>query len=90
VKLAPPVTYALTTDARLVRVEGARVSTVAFNVRQFQVTQIGASPAQSFSVSATLAAEGVETGNGTANESRSTIEFTSTPRAMNLASNRMN
>jgi prepilin-type N-terminal cleavage/methylation domain-containing protein len=90
VKLAPPVTYAISTDSRLVRVEGYRVATVAFNVRQFTVTQSGSAPAQSFSVSAALAAEGLETANDAAGESRSTIEFTSTPRAMNLASNRMN
>jgi hypothetical protein len=90
VKLSSPVTYTVSTDSRLVRVDGYRVNTVAFNCRQFTVAQTGASPAQSFSVTAALAAEGVETANDTTNESRSTIEFTSTPRAMNLASNQMN
>lgn len=90
VKLAPPITYALSTDSRLVRIEGARVSTVAFNVRQLAITQSGSLPAQAFNVTAALAAEGVETASGAATESRSTIEFTSTPRAMNLASNQLN
>lgn len=90
IKLAPPITYALSTDSRLVRIEGARVSTVAFNVRQLTITQSGSLPAQAFSVTAALAAEGVETANGATDESRSTIEFISTPRAMNLASNQLN
>jgi hypothetical protein len=90
VKLAPPITYALSTDSRLVRIEGARVSTVAFNVRQLAFSQTGTLPVQAFNVVAALAAEGVETASGTSAESRSTIEFTSTPRAMNLASNQLN
>ena len=88
-KLAPPVTYTISSDSRLVRVEGARVSTVAFNARQFSVTQTGSAPYQSFSVVATLAAEGFETNSGVADETRSTVEFTSTPRALNLASNQL-
>jgi prepilin-type N-terminal cleavage/methylation domain-containing protein len=87
IKLSAPVTYSLSTDARLVRIEGARVSTIAFNARQFLVIQNTTSPV-SFSVTAALAAEGFETDN--ANETRSSIAFTSTPRAMALASNQLN
>ena len=87
IKLAPPVTYALSTDSRLVRIEGARVSTVAFNVRQLNFTQASGN---TFTASAVIAAEGIETANDRTNETRSTIQFTSTPRAMNLASNQQN
>lgn len=87
IKLAPPVTYALSTDSRLVRVEGARVSTIAFNVRQLNFAQASGN---TFSASAVIAAEGVETANDSSNETRSTIQFASTPRAMNLASNQQN
>jgi hypothetical protein len=37
-----------------------------------------------------LAAEGVETVATTSAETRATIEFRSTPRALNLASNQLN
>jgi hypothetical protein len=87
IKLAPPVTYVLSTDSRLVRVEGARVSTVAFNVRQLNFAQASGN---TFTASAVIAAEGVETANDSSNETRSTIQFASTPRAMNLASNQQN
>ena len=90
IKLAPPVTYALSTDGRLVRIEGARVSTVSFNARAASCTQTGSSPTQAFTVTVVLAAEGVETAAGSSTESRSTIEFVATPRAMNLASNQLN
>lgn len=90
VKLAPPVTYALSTDSRLVRIEGSRASTIAFNVRSFTVTQFGSNPARSVYVSLVLAGEGFETANTSTDETRATVEFTSTPRAMNLASNQLN
>jgi hypothetical protein len=90
IKLAPPVTYALSTDGRLVRIEGARVSTISFNVRAASCTQTGTSPTQAFTVTVVLAAEGVETAAGSSTESRSTVEFIATPRAMNLASNQLN
>jgi prepilin-type N-terminal cleavage/methylation domain-containing protein len=90
VKLAPPITYALSTDARLVRIEGSRASTIAFNARSLTVTQSGSNPARSVSVSVVLAAEGFETANTSTDETRATVQFTSTPRAMNLASNQLN
>lgn len=90
VKLAPPVTYAVSTDSRLVRIEGARASTIAFNVRGGTAAQTGTAPTISYTVTVTFAAEGFETANTTADETRATVEFVSTPRALNLASNQLN
>lgn len=91
-KLQAPVSYALSTDSRLVRVEADRVSTVAFNVRRATFNRYVEfnSPAMMFLVNIILAAEGVETTAATATETRATIEFRSTPRALNLASNQLN
>lgn len=90
IKLAPPVTYILSTDSRLVRIEGARASTVAFNARSLAFTETNQQPYRTFSGAITLAAEGFETGTGSVAETRNTIQFTSTPRALNLASNQLN
>ena len=91
-KLQPPVSYTTSTDARFVRMEADRPSTLAFNVRQATFARYVEfnSTANIFRVDITLAAEGVETNNTTAIESRGTIEFESRPRAMNLASNQLN
>ena len=91
-KLAPPVSYATSTDARLVRMEADRPSTIAFNIRQANFARYIEfnSTANVFRVDITLAAEGVDTGNTASTESRGTIKFESRPRAMNLASNQLN
>jgi prepilin-type N-terminal cleavage/methylation domain-containing protein len=91
-KLQPPVSYTTSTDARLVRMEADRPSTLAFNVRQATFNRYVEfnSTANIFRVDITLGAEGIETNHSTANESRGTIEFESRPRAMNLASNQLN
>jgi len=90
VKLAPPVTYSVSTDNRLVRIEGARASTISFNVRGGSITQTGTAPTVAYAVTVTFAAEGVETANTSTDETRGTVEFTSVPRALNLASNQLN
>lgn len=91
-KLAPPVSYTTSTDARLVRIEADRPSTLAFNVRQATFARYIEfnSAANVFRVDITLSAESVETNNTASTESRGTIEFESRPRAMNLASNQLN
>ena len=91
-KLAPPVSYTTSTDARLVRMEADRPSTLAFNVRQATFARYIEfnSAANVFRVDITLSAEGVETNNTASTESRGTIELESRPRAMNLASNQLN
>ena len=91
-KLQPPVSYTTSSDARLVRMEADRPSTLAFNVRQaiFARNVEFNSTASSFRVAITLAADGIETNDTTSTESRGTIEFESRPRAMNLASNQLN
>ena len=91
-KLAPPVSYTTSTDARLVRMEADRPSTLAFNVRQATFARYIEfnSTANVFRVDITLSAEGVETNNTASTESRGTIEFESRPRALNLASNQLN
>jgi hypothetical protein len=91
-KLAPPVSYTTSSDARLVRMEADRPSTLAFNVRQATFARYIElnSAANIFRVDISLSAEGVETDNTASTESRGTIEFESRPRAMNLASNQLN
>jgi hypothetical protein len=91
-KLAPPVSYTTSSDARLVRMEADRPSTLAFNVRQASFAQYSEfnSTASIFRVDIALAAEGIETNNSALTESRGTIQFESRPRAMNLASNQLN
>ena len=91
-KLQPPVSYTTSTDARFVRMEADRPSTLAFNVRQATFARYVEfnSTANIFRVDITLAAEGFETNDTTSVESRGTIEFESRPRAMNLASNQLN
>lgn len=91
-KLQPPVSYTTSSDARFVRMEADRPSTLAFNVRQASFARYVEfnSTANIFRIDITLAAEGVETNNTTSIESRGTIEFESRPRAMNLASNQLN
>lgn len=91
-KLQPPVSYTTSTDSRLVRIEGDRPSTLAFNVRQATFSQYVEfnSTANVLRVDITLAAEGAETNNTASTESRGRIEFESRPRAMNLASNQLN
>jgi prepilin-type N-terminal cleavage/methylation domain-containing protein len=91
-KLAPPVSYTTSSDARLVRMEADRPSTLAFNVRQATFARYIEfnSAANVFRVDITLSAEGVETNNTASTESRGTIELESRPRAMNLASNQLN
>jgi hypothetical protein len=91
-KLQPPVSYSTSTDSRLVRMEADRPATLAFNVRQGTFARYVEfnSTNNIFRVDITLAAEGIETNNTTATESRGTIEFESRPRAMNLASNQLN
>lgn len=90
VKLAPPVTYSVTTDNRLVRMEGNRVTTAAFNARAFSVTEQAIPTGRSYSLSLTLAAEGFETNSAAATETRSNIEYTSVPRSLNLTANELN
>lgn len=91
-KLQPPVSYSTSTDSRLVRMEADRPSTLAFNVRQATFARYIEfnSTANTFKVAIALAAEGIETSNTNASESRGTIELESRPRAMNLASNQLN
>ena len=91
-KLEPPVSYATSSDARLVRMEADRASTLAFNIRQAAFARYIEfnSTANVFRVDITLSAEGIETNNTASTESRGTIEFESRPRAMNLASNQLN
>lgn len=91
-KLQAPVSYSVSSDSRLVRMEADRVSTVAFNVRQATFNRYVEfnSPAMMYVVKIFLAAEGVETMATTSGETRNTIEFRSTPRALNLASNQLN
>lgn len=90
VRLVPPVTYMIATDRRLVRMEGARASTVAFNTRSLRFTEQTTATGRSYAISATLAAEGFETNDTQAAETRTTIEYLSTPRALNLGSNQLN
>ena len=91
-KLQAPVSYTLSSDARLVRMEADRASTLAFNVRRANFNRYVEfnSSALIFQVDITLAAEGVETNSGPSTETRGTIEFRSRPRALNLASNQLN
>ncbi len=90
VRLALPVTYTVVADGRLVRMEGARTSTVAFNTRNLRFTEQTTATGRSYAISATFAAEGFETNNTQAAETRATIEYLSTPRALNLGSNQLN
>jgi hypothetical protein len=98
VTLKPPVTYSISDDSsavgsganRLVRVEGDRASTIAFNARKLNINAVINPPYRAYTVTVTLAAEGVETNSTAEEETRGTIEFTSTPRALNLASNQLN
>jgi hypothetical protein len=90
VRLTPPVTYTIAADGRLVRMEGARTSTVAFNTRNLLFTEQTTATGRSYAISATLAAEGIETNDTQAAETRATIEYLSTPRALNLGSNQLN
>jgi prepilin-type N-terminal cleavage/methylation domain-containing protein len=91
-KLQAPVSYTTSKDSRLVRMEGDHTSTIAFNVRRANFNRYVEfnSTALIFQVDITLAAEGVETDNTSSTETRGTIEFRSRPRALNLASNRLN
>jgi type II secretory pathway pseudopilin PulG len=91
-KLQPPISYTTSTDFRLVRIEGDRPSTLAFNARQAAFARYVEfnSTANIFRVDISLAAEGAETNNTASTESRGAIEFESRPRAMNLASNQLN
>jgi hypothetical protein len=84
------VTYTIAADGRLVRMEGARTSTVAFNTRSLLFTEQTTATGRSYAISATLAAEGIETNDTRAAETRATIEYLSTPRALNLGSNQLN
>lgn len=91
-KLQPPVSYTTSTDARLVRMEADRPSTIAFNVRQAtfaRYIEINSTD-NVFRVDIALGAEGIETNATTSSEARGTIELESRPRAMNLASNQLN
>ena len=90
VRLALVVTYSIAVDGRLVRMEGARTSTVAFNTRSLRFTEQTAATGRSYAISATLSAEGIETNGTQATETRATIEYLSTPRALNLSSNQLN
>lgn len=91
VKFAPPVTYITTKDNRLVRTEGDRVTTAAFNVRAFTASENTILTGWSYSLSMTMAAEGFETSSSSeSTETRTTAEYTSAPRALNLASNQLN
>lgn len=90
VKLSPPVTYAVSADNRLVRMEGNRTATAAFGVRGFAVTEQTTSDSRRFTVTATLAAEGFQTDRTAGNEPRSTVEYVSSPPALNLFNNQLN
>ena len=90
VRLATPVTYAIAADGRLVRMEGARTSTVAFNTRTLMFAEQTTATGRSYAISATFAAEGFETNDTQAAETRATVEYLSTPRALNLGSNQLN
>jgi len=63
---------------------------VAFNTRNLLFTEQTAPTGRSYAISATLAAEGIETNDTQAAETRATIEYLSTPRALNLGSNQLN
>jgi hypothetical protein len=91
-KLQAPVSYAMSSDSRLVRMEGDRASTLAFNLRRANFNRYVEfnSTAMIFQVDITIAAEGIETNATTSDETRGTIEFQSRPRALNLASNQLN
>lgn len=91
-KLQPPISYAISSDSRFVRIEGDRPSTLAFSVRQATFTKYVElnSTASIVRVDVALAAEGIETNNTTPIETRATIQFESRPRALNLASNQLN
>jgi prepilin-type N-terminal cleavage/methylation domain-containing protein len=91
-KIQAPVSYTMSSDSRLVRLEADRASTLAFNVRRANFNRYVEfnSTALIFQVDITLAAEGVETNSATSTETRGTIEFRTRPRALNLASNRLN
>lgn len=90
VKLAPPVTYAVSADNRLVRMEGDRTATAAFGVRAFNVTEQSGPDSKSYVVRATLASEGFQTAQAAADEPRATVEYTSAPPALNLFNNQLN
>lgn len=90
VKLAPPVTYAVTADNRLVRMEGNRTATAAFGVRGFSVAEQTSTDSRRFTVTATLASEGFQTDQSASNEPRSNFEYTSAPPALNLYNNQLN
>ena len=91
-KLEPPVSYTTSSDARLVRMEADRPSTLAFNIRQATFARYIEfnSTANVFRVDITLATEGIETNNTASTETRGTIQFESRPRALNLASSQLN
>ena len=91
-KLQPPVSYTTSTDARLVRMEADRPSTIAFNVRHATFARyiVINSTDNVFRVDIALGAEGIETNANTSSEARGTIELESRPRALNLASNQLN
>ncbi len=90
VKLAPPVTYVRADDGRLVRMEGDRPSTLAFNVRSFNVTEQTSITGKSYTLAMTLAAEGFETASGNTDETRTVVEYKSVPRSLNLYANQLN
>jgi hypothetical protein len=90
VKLAPPVTYAVSADNRLVRMEGNRTATAAFGVRSASCTDQSTATSKSYALTVTFAAEGFQTDQSAANEPRSTFEYISTPPALNLHNNQLN
>ena len=90
VKLSPPVTYSVSNDGRLVRMEGDRPATAAFAVRSASCTDQSTAGAKSYALTVTIAAEGFQTDQSASNEPRSTFEYTSTPPALNLFNNQLN
>lgn len=84
IKLAPPVTYAVSEENRLVREVEGRHETVAFNVRSFDLSEEITKSGPSYRIEVLLAADG----RATARENTvPTVNYvyTATPRALNAA-----
>ncbi|MFL6284631.1 MAG: hypothetical protein ACJ74Q_15905 [Pyrinomonadaceae bacterium] len=90
VKLLPPVTYQVSADSRLVRMEGSRPATAAFGVRSASCTEQSTAVSKSYVLAVTLAAEGFQTDQSAASEPRDTVEYKSSPPALNLFNNELN
>lgn len=90
VKILPPVTYQVSADSRLVRMAGDRPATAAFGVRAASYTEQSTAISKSYHLALTLAAEGFQTDQSAAAEARDTVEYKSSPPALNLFNNELN